>query len=265
MEFLVDKNFCPLHNQQRYMWFAKMKDGSCIYEYDDRRESHWTDEFKDKYMEHTRNSIVKYAEEGKYLLATAVKDSSLISLKSLLDLTDAKEISQIKETLYDRVDKDEIQELGLVGCGSRVYFNRDNGTFRLSDLKTDVVLEIEGKKYILSGENKSVEYKRLHERHEMIYSFSMAGGSSSGSMAGMTVGYGGVVDNEDIKFRFDVLYTIASRGDIHTLRLIIIPNKSTKATIRLLQESSTIKGINRTQEVDLDANQENEFSISINQ
>ena len=255
MGFLVDQNFCPLHNQYKYMWFAKMKDGSYVYEYDDRRKAHWTDVYKDKYVGFVQDTIVKYAQEQQYYFASVFKDKSLFMIKSLLDLVGpGKDSLKAKETLYDSINTEDIEELGLIGCGNRVYFNRNVGTFKGNGFDINLMIEIDGTKYEISGK-PGVQYTRLHERHEMIYSFSMGGGDTTGQLSGMTVGYSGKI--ADHLLEYDILYTIPAKGP-HVVRFIGRPEKEMNVTLHLLQGEN-----DSTLDCTLDPNTDNEYSILI--
>lgn len=253
MGFLVDQNFCPLHNQYKYMWFAKMKDGSYVHEYDDRRKAHWTDVYKDKYVSFVQDTIVRYVQAEQYYFSSVFKDKSLFMIKSLLDLVGpGKDYLRAKETLYDSINTDDIEELGLIGCGKRVYFNRNIGTFIGNGSDINLMIEIAGKKYEISGKPEA-QYTRLHERHEMIYSFSMGGGDAVGQLSGMTVGYGGEITEQSLDY--DILYTISHRGP-HVVRFIGRPKEKMDVTLHLLQGEND-SSIDCT----LDPNNDNEFSI----
>lgn len=256
MEYLVNKNFCPMHHQARYMWFANMKDGSTIFEYDDRRDPHWSDTHRDDIMNWAANSVRQYSEND-IGFAHAIKSASVMLIKELNELANPDKPLEVKESLYDNLDQSQVKELGIMGCGKRIYFDTNTGTFMRDDnTRVDIYLVHNDKKYELSGRS-DMNYSELFERHEMSFHFTLGNQENvPGTMDGMTVGYPVSLElDDDIKLDVQVLYTVPTVGD-HYVRLVFNTNKDTSLTVHLLNGDEDLADT-----VDIISGDANEFTI----
>ena len=223
---LVDNMFCPYHREGIiFMWYALLKNGECIYEYDDRREQTKLEKFRQSYLEGLEEATQKYYRrnitpwENIKRIGLLVFDNVLCSVKPEL-------IDTVKENSFYDVDTKSISQLGIMGNGGKIYFNTKNGIFHLDGNRNLNVFFMLDCTRVDVTNNSAIDYnKDLIERHYASYEFDMSGNArevtSDGKMNAIGIGYHVNLEaphrkedgsTEKIKFDCELIYVLPLRS-----------------------------------------------------
>jgi len=70
--------------------------------------------------------------------------------------------NDLKETMFDYLDKTNIKHFGLLGNGLTFSFDRESGTFYINNNPIDLEIFIEDKKLSFVGEKDIIQFKMAH-------------------------------------------------------------------------------------------------------
>lgn len=222
MNSLVERKISPMHREgYPFMWYIKLNDGSCIYEFDDRKVEHWTDKIRNKYIDWLEKAKQSYYRR-EISLGTNLKRIAMELFDNILMLFNPNTPNgNVREASFDRiysVNKEKIQELGIMGNGGSLHLDTNTGRIYLaSDMFVELYMVYNGIKIPITGQiNLKDEKNDLIERHEISYEFDLASAkhkSISGHILGWTIGYKGEfevknVNGKDNKIMYTILYTL---------------------------------------------------------
>ena len=223
MDSLVERKISPLYKEgYPFMWYLKLKDGSYIYEFDDRKVNHWTDNIRNKYINWLNTAKQEYYRR-QIGLGKNLKRIVIELFDNIIMLFNPNSPNRVKETLFDNVyhqNKTNIDELGIVGNGGSVYIDLNRGQICINpEMQLSIYLIIDGIRVPITQQidlhKKDTE---LIERHEVSYEFDLMAAnqrpvSANGQILGWTIGYGGLLKfdarygREDI-LKYKLLYTL---------------------------------------------------------
>lgn len=217
---IVDNMFCPLHKEGTiFMWYATLKNGSTVYEYDDRKVRSKWDKFRLSYLPWLEDATQKYYRreistwENIKRIAYLLFDNVLCSFKPEL-------LQTVIENKFYTLKMDEIQQLGIMGNGGKIYFDVEDGIIHLDGNRDLNVYFMLGDKRVDITNNSEVDYsKDLIERHYASYDFNLSNNgdpvTSKGNVNANGIGYTANIktmhEGEMVNFKCELIYVLPMR------------------------------------------------------
>ena len=214
---IVDNMFCPLHREGTiFMWYVLFKDGTMVYEYDDRKVRTKWDKIRMSYLEWLENATQRFYRreistwDNIKRMVYLVFDNILCSIKPEL-------LDSIVETKFYSLKFNEIEELGIMGNGGKIYFSTKDGIIHLDGDRDLNVFFMLGDKRVDITNNHDVDYsKNLIERHYASYDFNLSNngdpvtskGNVDANGIGYTVNVKALHKDKFINFKCELIYVL---------------------------------------------------------
>ncbi|AEO93621.1 gp362 [Bacillus phage G] len=133
------------------------------------------------------------------------------------------DFSTKKENQFYNIKRNELIRFGLVGCGLKLYYEAIGGVFKLNGQMIELIYEVDGKEYYLTGNQKYyndiISYKDAHS----FLSFDREGEVKS-NINQYNFGYKVNLNYDDLEFNFKALCKIPFNKPVY-LNFRLVANK----------------------------------------
>jgi hypothetical protein len=172
------------------------------------------------------------------------------------------------ETLFDNIDKSNVEEFGLLGNGTRIHFNTFDGILYRCDADgvehSINVFLMNGNTKIEFTDSRKIDYHNIIEYKQA--SFDLVTNNSQKKsichINGYYIGHKGVFLSSDFKkFSYQLIYNINNSTNVSAAIIVKINSMSEdmEPTIHLVYDSKDINGI-----IHLEKNKSNQsFAVGI--
>lgn len=173
---MIEKNLSPNKNQP-YIWFAKYKNGTTDYEYDE----------------------------------------------------------DMKETMFDYIDKANTAIFGLIGNGLKIYFDTNTGIFNIGSEKFHISIKKDGKEFVdlFNIKKDLIEYKTAHSDCRIGRKIV----TEPPVIEGFYIGYKTKLDNLFVQ----IVFSVPVYGeDLRPYFMVRMSGKDNNYTVDLINDSNTV-------------------------